>query len=56
MIFRCKHNIIWQVDNFYGVYPRIERGVCIKCGKQFKKLKIQVKGGVSDGKNKTDAK
>jgi hypothetical protein len=51
---KCEHDVLWVTDEFYGVYPRIEKGVCIKCGKNFHRIKG--KGGVDDDKIKADAR
>lgn len=33
----CEHDIIWDLNKFTGVYPPVRRGVCKKCGKEFKR-------------------
>jgi len=53
MMSMCEHEIIWITDKFYGVYPRVERGVCIKCNKEFSRVKE--KGGTDNDKVESDA-
>ena len=34
---QCSHDIVWMSNRWFGVFPKLQKGVCRLCGKQFEK-------------------
>ena len=34
---QCSHDIVWMSNRWFGVFPKLQKGVCKLCGKQFEK-------------------
>jgi len=39
----CQHEIVWM-NRWFGVFPKLQKGVCKICGKQFEKHGEEIVG------------